>query len=84
MGKTYGNLIPIGFSWEIFPLEVVSLSIHSDLIHFSCGVTRSVFENSVATKNSEASKSVAFYKIRKKSAKFGRNAFDERKEHDFF
>jgi hypothetical protein len=78
MGKTYGNLIPIGFSWEIFPLEVVSLSIHSDLIHFSCGVTRSVFENS------EASKSVAFYKIRKKLAKFGRNAFDERKEHDFF
>jgi hypothetical protein len=31
-----------------------------------------VFENSMGTKNSEASESVAFYKIQKNSAKFGK------------
>jgi hypothetical protein len=46
-----------------------------------------VFENSTGTKNSKASESVAFYKIRKNSAKFKKidqNAFDERKEQIFF
>jgi hypothetical protein len=46
-----------------------------------------VFENSMGTKNSEASESVAFYKVQKnlvKFRKFDRNAFDERKEQDFF
>jgi hypothetical protein len=47
-----------------------------------------VFENSTGTKNLEASEFVAFYKIQKKkqrnSGKFDRNAFDERKEQEFF
>jgi hypothetical protein len=43
-----------------------------------------VFKNLTGTKNSEASESVAFYKIRRNSGKFDRNAFDERKEHEIF
>jgi hypothetical protein len=46
-----------------------------------------VFENLAGTKNSEASESVVFYKIQKNQwnlEKFDRNAFDERKEQEFF
>jgi hypothetical protein len=47
-----------------------------------------VFENLVETKKLEANESVAFYKIQKKNQrnleKFSRNAFDERKEQEFF
>jgi hypothetical protein len=43
-----------------------------------------VFENSMGTKNLEASESITFYKIQRNSRKFNRNVFDERKEQKFF
>jgi hypothetical protein len=51
--------------------------------HFQAS-PRSVFENSMGTKNSDASESIAFYKIWQNLGKFDRNAFDERKEQEFF
>jgi hypothetical protein len=55
-----------------------------------CGPSRrtpSVFENLVGTKKIQEANPlhfIKFKKIQRNSEKFDRNAFDERKEHDFF